>query len=121
MKHRVIFLGTPKIAARCLQALLDTDVEVVGVITKPDKPVGRKQDIVLNPVKILALKHHLPVFQPIKMNEIYEKISSLKPDLMLSCAYGQLIPESVLQIPKFHCVNIHTSLLPRWRGGAPIH
>ena len=118
---RVIFFGTPKIAQRCLQALLDKSINVVAIVTKPDAPIGRKQIITPSEVKLLAQQRNIPILQPNKLSTIVEEIKNLKPDLIVSCAYGKIIPESILNIPQYHCVNVHTSLLPRWRGGAPIH
>jgi methionyl-tRNA formyltransferase len=113
MSFRVVFFGTPKIAAACLQALLDEKINVVGVVTKPDRPIGRKQIIEKSEVKALAERTKLNIFQPEKINDIYDEILDLKPDLIVVCAYGKIIGEHILNIPKFHCVNVHTSLLPR--------
>lgn len=121
MNFKVVFFGTPQIAARCLQALLDSNVNVAAVVTKVDKPIGRKQIIIDNEVKQLAKQHNIKVLQPNKLLEIYDELMQIKPDLIVVCAFGKIIPEKILNIPQFHCVNIHTSLLPRWRGGAPIH
>jgi methionyl-tRNA formyltransferase len=113
MSFRVVFFGTPKIAAACLQALLDEKINVVGVVTKPDKPIGRKQIIEKSEVKALAEKQQLKIFQPEKINDIYDELLELEPDLIVVCAYGKIMTERVLNIPQFHCVNVHTSLLPR--------
>lgn len=115
-------MGTPTIAMNCLKALLDNkNIEVVGVVTQPDKLVGRKQILTYSSVKQLALQHNLKIFQPHKISEIKQEIENLKPDLIYTCAFGQFIPESILSIPKYKCVNLHASLLPLLRGGAPIH
>jgi methionyl-tRNA formyltransferase len=113
MSFRVVFFGTPKIAAACLQALLDEKINVVGVVTKPDRPIGRKQIIEKSEVKTLAEKAKLAIFQPERINDVYDQILNLKPDLIIVCAYGKIISERVLNIPQFRCVNVHTSLLPR--------
>jgi len=120
-KNKVIFMGTPKIAATCLAAILArNDIEVVAVVTQPDKPVGRKKEIVFSEVKQLAIKNNIPVLQDEKVSNLYEQINQLKPDLIFTCAFGQFVPEKILNIPKYHCVNLHASLLPKLRGGAPI-
>lgn len=114
-------MGTPKIAAVCLAAILEhKNVEVVGVICQPDKPVGRHKEIVFSPVKQLAIEHNIPVFQDIKVANLYQKIKDLKPDLIFTCAFGQFVPSNILEIPQYKCVNLHASLLPKLRGGAPI-
>ena len=120
-KNKVIFMGTPKIAAECLAAILErNDVEVVAVVCQPDKPVGRKKEIVFSPVKQLALDNNLQVLQDIKVSNLYEQIKQLNHDLIFTCAFGQFVPDNILAIPKYKCVNLHASLLPKLRGGAPI-
>lgn len=119
-KKSVIFFGTPKIAATCLQALLDSRVNVIAVVTKPDRPVGRKHQIIFSEVKQLAIKNNLKLFQPEDLDDIYEQIKELNPDLIFSCAYGKIIPNNILSIPKLKCVNVHPSLLPKYRGATPI-
>jgi methionyl-tRNA formyltransferase len=113
MSQRVIFFGTPAIAVSCLQALIDANIDVVAVVTKPDKPIGRKKQITESDVKIFAKQHKILVLQPNKVNEIVDVLIKMSPDLFIVCAFGQLISERVLKVPKFGCVNIHTSLLPR--------
>jgi methionyl-tRNA formyltransferase len=113
MNFKVVFFGTPKIAATCLQALLDINVTIAAVVTKPDKPIGRRQTIMDNEVKQLAKQHNIDVLQPNKVMDVYEQLTQIKPDLIVVCAYGKIIPEQILNLPQFHCVNIHTSLLPR--------
>lgn len=121
IKNKVIFMGTPKIAAVCLSAILEhKDIEVVAVVCQPDKPIGRHKEIVFGPVKQLALKHNIPVLQDAKISNLYEKIKQLQPDLIFTCAFGQFIPSNILDLPKYKCVNLHASLLPKLRGGAPI-
>lgn len=121
MKNRVLFMGTPEFAVSILNCLLESDIELVGVVSQPDKPVGRKQILTPTPVKKLALDRHIPVYQPEKVKELAETILALNLDLIVTCAYGQFIPSSILEAPKYGCVNVHASLLPKYRGGAPIH
>lgn len=116
----VIFFGTPKIAAICLQALFDENITVLAVVTKSDKPQGRKKQISYSETKVLANKKGIKVFQPENLDDIYEDIKQLNPDLILSCAYGKIIPNKILDLAKFHGVNIHPSLLPKYRGATPI-
>ena len=118
---RVIFMGTPDIAATCLNQILDDGFEVVGVWTQPDRPKGRGMKMVQSPVKELALAHNLPVFQPenFRAGEDVQAIRDLNPDVIAVVAYGRILPQRVLDIPTWDCVNIHASLLPRYRGSAP--
>lgn len=117
---KVIFMGTPEFAVPVLQTLID-NTEVVLVVTQPDKLVGRNKVLTPPPVKQLALENNIEVFQPTKIREDYERITSLNADLIITCAYGQIIPEAILNNPRLGCINVHASLLPRLRGGAPIH
>lgn len=119
---RVIFAGTPEFAARALQALLEAGHELPLVLTQPDRPAGRGLKPRPSPVKTLALAHHLPVLTPTHLRdaEIEDRLSACRPDVMVVAAYGLLLPKTVLAIPRFGCLNIHASLLPRWRGAAPI-
>lgn len=117
---RVVFMGTPDFAVSVLQALID-NYDVVGVVSQPDKRVGRHQELKATPVKELALKYNIPVFQPVKIREDYEDILGLNPDIIITCAYGQIIPKAILDFPRLGCINVHASLLPKLRGGAPIH
>lgn len=121
MKTKIVFMGTPDIACSMLQQLLKDGYDVVGVVSQPDKKVGRKQEVKMSEVKCLALAHDLPVFQPVKISEDYEQIKAWKPDLIVTCAYGQFIPQALLTFPTFGSINVHASLLPKLRGGAPIH
>jgi methionyl-tRNA formyltransferase len=121
MKNRVLFMGTPNFAVSILEVLFESDLEVVGVVTQPDKPVGRKQILSPSPIKKLALEHHCSVYQPNKIKELDQIIQELHLDLIVTCAYGQFIPTSILEAPRFGSVNVHASLLPKYRGGAPIH
>lgn len=119
--NKVIFMGTPKIAAVCLAAILEhKDIDVVAVVCQPDKPTGRHKEIIFSPVKQLALDHNIPVLQDAKVSNLYDKIKELNPDLIFTCAFGQFIPSNILDLPQYKCVNLHASLLPKLRGGAPI-
>jgi len=117
---KVVFMGTPDFAVNVLQGLID-NYEVVGVVSQPDKRVGRHQELVNTPVKELALKYNIPVFQPEKIRVEYDDILALEPDIIVTCAYGQIIPKEILDYPRLGCINVHASLLPKLRGGAPIH
>ena len=117
---KIVFMGTPDFAVNVLQGLID-NYEVVGVVSQPDKRIGRHQVLTNTPVKELALKYDIPVFQPIRIREDYEDILNLNPDLIVTCAYGQIIPKAILDYPRLGCINVHASLLPKLRGGAPIH
>lgn len=117
---KVVFMGTPEFAVPILKLLID-EYDVVGVVTQPDRMVGRKRIITSPPVKELALEHNIKVFQPRKIKEDYQEILALAPDLIVTCAYGQILPEEILHFPKYGCINVHASLLPKLRGGAPIH
>ena len=119
---RVVFMGTPDFAVPSLQALLDAGHEVAAVYTQPDKPQGRKQILTAPPVKELALAHGIPVFQPdtLKKEEEQARLRELAPEVIIVVAYGKLLPKAVLDIPPRGCINVHGSLLPRWRGAAPI-
>lgn len=113
-------MGTPLFASNILSGLLDNGYNVVGVVTQADKKIGRKQILTYTPVKEVALAHDIPVFQPLKIRNEYEDILSLDPELIITCAYGQFIPKAVLDYPRCGCINTHGSLLPKYRGGAPI-
>lgn len=119
---RIIFAGTPDFAARHLQALLDSEHQVVAVYSQPDRPAGRGQQLQASPVKQLALAHQIPVYQPksLKKSKAQNDLAELNADLMVVVAYGLILPTVVLQTPKLGCINVHGSLLPRWRGAAPI-
>ena len=120
--QRIVFAGTPHFAVPCLQAALRSGHEVVGVYTQPDRPAGRGRELVPSAVKVLAQQCNVPVFQPgdFKSPEARAQLAALKPDLMIVVAYGMILPRSVLRIPRLGCWNVHASLLPRWRGAAPI-
>jgi methionyl-tRNA formyltransferase len=119
---RIVFIGTGDIGVPALQALLKSKNEVVGVVTQPDKPVGRAQLVESPPIKKAVAATKMPVLQPprIKERQAVEEIRALKPDVVVVLAYGQILPRDVLEIPKIACLNLHASLLPRWRGAAPI-
>ncbi|SES63028.1 methionyl-tRNA formyltransferase [Thorsellia anophelis] len=122
LSKRIIFAGTPEFAAQHLQALIKAKLNIVGVFTQPDRPAGRGKKLTASPVKLLALEHGLPVFQPEKLKEPSDQalVSDLEADLMVVVAYGLILPKSVLEMPQLGCINVHGSLLPRWRGAAPI-
>ena len=118
---RVVFMGTPDIAATCLQKILADGFEVVGVYTQPDRPKGRGMKLVASPVKEVALSAGIPVFQPenFREEETVEQLRALRPDICAVVAYGRILPQKVLDVPKFGCINIHASVLPKYRGSAP--
>lgn len=120
---RIIFMGTPAFACPTLQILLDRGEHLVGVFTQPDRPKGRGQKLQPPPVKELALQHGIPVHQPLKVRapEVIEQIRALKPDLIVVVAFGQILPKALLEIPPQGCINVHASLLPRYRGAAPLN
>ncbi len=120
MKTKIVFMGTPEFAVPVLEGLIE-NYDVVLVVSQPDKLVGRKQVLTPTPIKQLALKYNIPVHQPEKLKLDYAPIEEAKPDLIITCAYGQIIPENILNIPRIGSFNVHASLLPKLRGGAPIH
>ncbi len=119
---RIVFMGTPEFAVPSLGALIDAGHEIAGVFTQPDKPKGRGYQLTPPPVKELALAHSLPVFQPqsLKTDEAKAQVSSLHPELIVVVAYGKLLPKEILDCPPLGCVNVHGSLLPKYRGAGPI-
>ncbi|MBL4816519.1 MAG: methionyl-tRNA formyltransferase [Shewanella sp.] len=118
----IVFAGTPDFAARHLQALIDSEHNVIGVYSQPDRPAGRGKKLQASPVKILALEHNIPVYQPKSLRDeaAQQELSDLNADLMVVVAYGLILPQVVLDTPKLGCINVHGSILPRWRGAAPI-
>lgn len=117
---KIVYMGTPEFSVGPLREIVkDYDVEMV--VTQPDKLVGRKKVLTPSKVKEFALEKGIKVFQPTKIREDYQEIIDLKPDLIVTCAYGQIIPKELIELPKYGCINIHASLLPEYRGGAPIH
>lgn len=117
---KVIFMGTPDFCVPILKALSEK-CNVIAVVTQPDKEVGRKKEISYSPIKKTAIDLGIKVLQPIKIKEEYKEIVNLDPDIIITCAYGQIVPEVILNKPKYGCINVHASLLPKLRGGAPIH
>lgn len=117
---KVIFMGTPSFSTPALEQLIEK-TNVILVVSQPDREKDRKGNIIPTPTKKIAQDNNIEVYQPSKIKEEYEKIISLKPDIIITCAYGQIIPEEILNCPKYGCINIHGSLLPKLRGGAPIH
>ena len=117
---RIVFMGTPDFSVPVLEGLIE-NYNVVGVVSQPDKEVGRKRVLTPTPTKEVAIKNNIPVIQPIKIRKEYQEVLDLKPDLIVTCAYGQIIPKEILDCPKLGCINVHGSLLPKLRGGAPIH
>lgn len=120
---RIAFMGTPDFSVECLKALVASKHEVVGVFCQPDKPVGRKQILTPPDVKVEALKHNLPIFQPVslKNGKGVEILEEIKPDLIIVVAYGKILPKDFLEYPKYGCINVHASILPKYRGASPIH
>ena len=118
----IVFMGTPEFAAVTLTSLLTSKYHIIAVFTQPDKPVGRKLILTPSPVKMLAQQHKIPVFCPstLKSEEILTRLKALQPDVIVVAAYGMLLPKQILELPKFGCINVHASLLPKYRGAAPI-
>ena len=120
---KIVFMGTPDIAVPCLQKIIDEKYEILGVVTQPDKPNGRGKKLGMSPVKELAIENNIPVYQPVKARDkkFIDKIKSLNPDVIVVVAFGQILPKEILEIPKLGCINVHVSLLPKYRGAAPIN
>nr|MBP8743424.1 methionyl-tRNA formyltransferase [Acidaminococcaceae bacterium] len=121
---RIVFMGSPEFAVDSLKALVEASQhEVVAVITQPDRPKGRGQKVLMTAVKEYALTKNLPVLQPAKIRtqEFVEELKALEPELIVVVAFGQFLPKDILQMPKYGCINVHASLLPKYRGAAPIH
>ena len=119
---KIVFMGTPDYAAKTLEVLLGTEHEIVAVFAQPDKPVGRKQILTPPPVKVLANEYNIPVYQPnsVKTGEVLEILMQINPDVIVVVAYGKILPKDILRLPKYGCVNGHASILPKYRGSAPI-
>ena len=120
---KIVFMGTPDFAEASLQALIDANYNIEAVVTNPDRPKGRGMKMLYSPVKELAVSKNIPVFQPEKVRnniEFIEKIKSINPDVICVVAYGKILPKEILEIPKYGCINVHASLLPKYRGAAPI-
>jgi methionyl-tRNA formyltransferase len=124
MSYRIVFMGTPEFAIPPLQVLVEDASlgQVVGVFTQPDRPSGRGRTLQPSPVKVLALEHAVPVYQPksLRKPEPQAQMEALQPDVIIVAAFGQIVPPAVLDLPRFGCINVHASLLPRWRGAAPV-
>ena len=119
---RIVFMGTPDFAAASMKKLIDEKRDVVGVFTQPDKPKGRGMELAASPVKVLALENGIPVYQPVKMRDgtALEMIKALEPDILVVVAYGRILPDDILAVPEYGAINVHGSLLPKYRGAAPI-
>ncbi len=117
---KVVFMGTPEFSLNVLKMLLK-NTSVIGVVTQPDKIVGRDKEKSYSPIKKLALENSIKVLQPIKIRKEYQEVIDLKPDIIITCAYGQIIPEEIINCPPLGCINVHASLLPALRGGSPLH
>lgn len=118
---KIVFMGTASFSRHVLEKLLENNFNIIGVVTQPDRYVGRKKILTMPEVKELALKNDIPVIQPQRIKQDYQGVIDLKPDLIITAAYGQIIPEEILKTPKLGCINVHASLLPKYRGGAPVH
>ncbi len=117
---KVVFMGTPEFSVPVLEMLIEK-TNVIMVVTQPDAIIGRKKELSFSPIKKVALKNNIEVYQPNKIRKEYEYILDHKPDIIITCAYGQIIPECLLDTPKYNAINVHASLLPKLRGGAPLH
>ena len=120
---RIVFIGTPDFARKSLEAIYNKGHEIIGVVTNPDKPKGRGMKMIMSPVKEFAIEKNIPIYQPIKVRnneEFIEEIKNLKPDVICVVAYGKILPKEILEIPEKGCINVHGSLLPKYRGAAPI-
>lgn len=118
---RIVFIGTPVFATKILQVLVEEKYHVVAAVSQPDKPTGRKHLLTPTPVHAMADQYGIPVIQPEKLRKQADEVLAFQPDLIVCCAYGQMIPDSILAAPRHGCLNIHPSLLPKYRGGAPVH
>lgn len=118
---KILFMGTASFSKCVLEKLLASSYNVIGVVTQPDRYVGRKKILTMPEVKTVALEHNIPVYQPLRIKEEYQELLALQPDLVITAAYGQMIPEEILNLPRLGCINVHASLLPKYRGGAPVH
>lgn len=120
---KILFMGTPDFAKESLESIFDAGHNIIGVVTNPDKPKGRGLKMMASPVKEFALEKNLKIYQPVKVRnneEFINKIKDLKPDVICVVAYGKILPKDILKIPKYGCINVHASLLPKYRGAAPI-
>lgn len=121
MNERIVFMGTASFSLEVLKMLIAEKYNIVGVVTQPDRFVGRKKVLTMPDVKVEALKYDIPVIQPARIKEEYQEVVDLNPDLIITAAYGQIVPQALLDAPRLGCVNVHASLLPKYRGGAPVH
>ena len=119
-KLKIVFMGTPEFSVPVLQSLID-NYDVKAVVTQTDKPIGRSGKIAFSPIKKLALENNILVLQPEKIRDSYQEIIDIEPNIIITCAYGQILPKELLDYPEYGCINVHASLLPKLRGGAPIH
>lgn len=117
---KILFFGTDDVSVAALEALLASNARIVGIVTRPDKPSGRKKEIIISPIKEIAIKKNLKLFQPEKLNLSLNEILATKPDMILVCSYGKIIPTEIINYPEYKCLNIHPSLLPKYRGATPI-
>ncbi|HVT62695.1 MAG TPA: methionyl-tRNA formyltransferase, partial [Legionellaceae bacterium] len=119
---KIVFAGTPEFGLPCLEALHASAHELIAIYTQPDRPAGRGQKLQMSPIKTWGQAHHLPIYQPsnFKSSAVIDELEHLAPDLMVVIAYGLILPKRILQIPHLGCINVHASLLPRWRGASPI-
>lgn len=117
---KIIFMGTPEFAVPILKGLIE-NYKVRAIVTQPDKPVGRDGNLSISPIKQVGIDNTILVLQPVKIANEIEVIKEMEPDLIITCAYGQILPQELLDIPRLGCINVHASLLPKLRGGAPIH
>ena len=120
-KKKIVFMGTATFSQAVLEMLIKEGYAIELVVTQPDRKVGRKKEIKMPEVKVVALENNIPVFQPNKIKEDYKIIEEIQPDLIITAAYGQILPKGLLNIPTLGCINVHASLLPAYRGGAPVH
>ena len=118
---KIVFMGTATFSEAVLKNLIQHDYNIVQVVSQPDRRVGRKKELKMPEVKVVALEHDIPVFQPQRIKDDYQAIIDMQPDLIITAAYGQMIPQKVLDCPRLGCINVHASLLPKYRGGAPVH
>lgn len=119
-KMKIVYMGTPELSAKILVGLINDGFNIIGVIAQEDKPIGRKRIIAPVPTKVVAIDNNIPVFQPHRIRLEYDFVKELQPDLIITCAYGQIVPQGLLDIPKYGCINVHGSILPKYRGASPI-
>lgn len=120
INKKILFFGTDDVSLAALESLLISNADVVGIVTKPDLPSGRKKEIIYSPIKTIAIKKNIKLFQPEKLKDNIDEILSTKPDMILVCSYGKIIPKQIIDYPEYKCINIHPSLLPKYRGATPI-